>query len=101
MDAAGNLSSASINSVIVDSTAPTANLTAVTDDVGNITGALTSGDYTDDTSLVLSGTNEAGSVVIVYNGTTELGYATVSGTSWSYTASVANGTTYQLSLIHI
>jgi hypothetical protein len=97
-DPTGNLSSASTNSVIIDSTAPTANLTAVTDDVGNITGALTSGDYTDDTSLVLSGTNESGSVVIVYNGTTELGYATVSGTSWSYTATVANGTTYQFNV---
>ena len=98
VDAAGNLSSASTNSVTVDSTAPTANLTAVTDDVGNITGELTSGDFTDDTSLVLSGTNEAGSVVIVYDGNTELGNATVSGTSWSYTASVVNGTTYQFNI---
>ncbi len=31
----------------------------------------------------------------VYNSSTELGSATVSGTSWSYSASVANGTTYQ------
>ena len=97
-DPTGNLSSASTNSVTIDSTAPTANLTAVTDDVGNITGALTSGDYTDDTALVLSGTNESGSVVIVYDGTTELGYATVSGTSWSYTATVVNGTTYQFNV---
>ena len=82
----------------IDSTAPTANLTAVTDDVGNITGELTSGDFTDDTSLVLSGSNESGSVVIVYDGSTELGYATVSGTSWSYTATVANGTTYQFNI---
>ncbi len=97
-DPSGNISKPSTNSVTIDSTAPTANLTAVTDDVGNITGALTSGDYTDDTALVLSGTNESGSVVIVYDGTTELGYATVSGTSWSYTATVVNGTTYQFNV---
>ena len=66
--------------------------------MGNITGALTSGDTTDDTALVLSGSNDSGSVVIVYNGSTELGYATVSGTSWSYTASVVNGTTYQFNV---
>ena len=66
--------------------------------MGNITGALTSGDYTDDTALVLSGSNESGSSVKVYNGITELGSATVSGTSWSYTATVANGTTYQFNV---
>ena len=93
VDNSGNLSRASKNSVIVDTTAPTANFAAATDDVGNVTGALTSGSTTDDTSLVLSGTNESGSSVKVYNGSTELGSATVSGTSWSYTATVANGTT--------
>ena len=59
-DSAGNISSASTNSVTIATTAPTANLAAVTDDVGNITGALTSGSTTDDTSLVLSGSNESG-----------------------------------------
>ena len=98
VDAEGNLSSASRNSVIVDTTAPTANFAAATDDVGNVTGALTSGSTTDDTALVLSGNNESGSSVKVYNGSTELGSATVSGTSWSYTATVANGTTYQFNV---
>ena len=100
-DSAGNISSASTNSVTIDTTAPTANFAAATDDVGDITGTLTSGSTTDDTSLVLSGSNESGSVVIVYNGSTELGYATVSGTSWSYTATVANGTTYPVSYTHL
>ena len=35
---------------------------------------------------------------MVYNGITELDNATVSGTSWSYTATVANGTTYQFNV---
>ena len=98
VDTSGNLSNASKNSVIVDTTAPTANFAAATDDVGNVTGALTSGSTTDDTALVLSVNNESGSSVKVYNGSTELGSATVSGTSWSYTASVANGTTYQFNV---
>ena len=97
-DSAGNISSASTNSVTIDTTAPTANFAAATDDVGNFTGALTSGSTTDDTALVLSGNNESGSSVKVYNGSTELGSATVSGTSWSYTATVANGTTYQFNV---
>ncbi len=63
VDDAGNLSSASTNSVTIDSIAPTANFTAATDNVGSITGALTSGSFTDDTALVLTGTNESGSGV--------------------------------------
>ena len=70
VDSAGNLSNASKNSVIVDTTAPTANFAAATDDVGNVTGALTSGSTTDDTALLLSGNNESGSSVKVYNGST-------------------------------
>ena len=98
VDDAGNLSSASTNSVTIDSIAPTANFTAATDNVGSITGALTSGSFTDDTALVLTGTNESGSGVKIYNGSTEIGSATVSGTNWSYTATVANGTTYQFNV---
>ena len=98
VDDAGNLSSASTNSVTIDSIAPTANFTAATDNVGSITGALTSGSITDDTALVLTGTNESGSGVKIYNGSTEIGSATVSGTNWSYTATVANGTTYQFNV---
>ena len=98
VDDAGNLSNASTNSVTIDSIAPTANFTAATDNVGSITGALTSGSITDDTALVLTGTNESGSGVKIYNGSTEIGSATVSGTNWSYTATVANGTTYQFNV---
>ena len=96
---AGNTSVATSNFAVTgDTTAPTANLSAATDNVGNITGTLTTGDTTDDTALVLSGTNESGSSVKVYNGTTELDNATVSGTSWSYTATLVDGTTYQFNV---
>jgi hypothetical protein len=84
--------------VVIDTTAPTANFTAATDDVGTVQGALTSGDTTDDTALVLSGTNEAGSSVMVYISSDQLGAATVSGTSWSYSATVNDGTTYQFNV---
>ncbi|PIT77757.1 Ig-like domain-containing protein [Limnohabitans sp. B9-3] len=95
-DAAGNTSAATANhTVIGDTAAPAVTLSAVTDDVGNVTGPVASGSSTDDTALVLSGTNEAGATVAVYNGTTLLGAATVTGTNWTYSATVANGSTYQ------
>ena len=99
-DNSPNSNTGTINGAIwtAGSTASTANFTAATDDVGTVTGALTSGNTTDDTALVLSGTNESGSSVKVFNGSTELGAATVSGTSWSYSATVANGTTYQFNV---
>ncbi|XPV67831.1 MAG: Ig-like domain-containing protein [Halarcobacter sp.] len=98
-DSAGNESTATSNfTVIGDTSAPTANLTSATDNVGSVTGGLSSGDTTDDTSLLLAGTNESGSTVKVYNGTTLLGTATVSGTSWTYSATIADGTTYQFNV---
>jgi len=97
-DLAGNTSAATANFAVTGDTSVTANLTAATDDAGTVTGALTSGDTTDDTLLVLSGTNEAGSTVAVYDGTTLIGSATVTGTSWSYSATVVDGTTYQFNV---
>ena len=97
-NAAGNWSSSGSRTIVIDSTAGTANFTAATDNVGTVTGALTNGDTTDDTALVLSGTNGSGSSVMVYNNSTQLGAATVSTTNWSYSATVANGTTYQFNV---
>ncbi len=94
--AAGGGGSSTLPPVVsTDTTAPVITFTAATDDVGSVTGALTSGATTDDTALVLSGTTEAGATVKVYNGATLLGNATVTGTNWSYSAVVADGTTYQ------
>jgi hypothetical protein len=103
-DAAGNNATLTHSAVSantsykVDTTAPTANFTKANDNVGTITGDFTSDNTTDDTALVLSGTNESGSSVKVYNGSTELGSATVSTTSWSYTATVVNGTIHQFNI---
>jgi hypothetical protein len=94
-DAAGNSGGAGTTPTIsIDTLAPTAVLSAVTDNVGTVTGVVASGGVTDDTVLVLSGTNEASATVNVYNGLTLLGAATISGTTWSYNAAVANATTY-------
>ncbi|MFT6916933.1 MAG: hypothetical protein ACJAWL_003277, partial [Motiliproteus sp.] len=86
-DAAGNVSDATSSFELTgDTSAPTANSMVATDDQGAKQGALTSGDTTDDTALVLSGTNEAGAAVEVFNNGSSLGAATVTGTTWSYTA---------------
>ena len=84
--------------LVIDGTAPTANLTSITDDVGSVTGLLASSARTDDSSLVFAGTNESGSSVAIYNGSTLLGNATVTATSWTYTATIANATTYDFNV---
>ncbi|MBJ7539930.1 Ig-like domain-containing protein, partial [Marinomonas transparens] len=95
-DVAGNTSTqVSATVASADTTGPTVWIDAVTDDVGSVTGTLTSGDRTDDTNLLLSGTVEAGSMVKIYDGSTELGEATVTGTNWTYTATLSDDTSYQ------
>nr|WP_315492484.1 Ig-like domain-containing protein [uncultured Pseudomonas sp.] len=78
----------------VDTTAPTttAIITGVADNVGTNTGNVSDNSSTDDSSLVISGTISValstGETLVVYDGTTRLGTATITqGTSWSYTAS--------------
>ena len=90
-DAAGNVSPVSpALALTVDTVAPTttASVTAIRDDVGAITGTVASGGVTDDTSLVVSGTLSTGLItgerVRIYDGSSYLGDATVSGTSWTY-----------------
>ncbi|MDC9721125.1 MAG: Ig-like domain-containing protein, partial [Gammaproteobacteria bacterium] len=70
-----------------------ATIDAVADDVSTngstITADLKSGISTDDTTPELSGTIDAelvaGEVLSIYNGTTKLGEATVTGTGWTFT----------------
>ncbi|MBJ7537303.1 Ig-like domain-containing protein, partial [Marinomonas transparens] len=99
-DAAGNESGATASfAVTADTSAPEVSIDVVTDDVGSVTGTLTSGDRTDDTNLLLSGTVEAGSTVKVYNGDELLGDAIVeSNGDWTYRASLTNGNDYQLNV---
>jgi hypothetical protein len=97
-DTAGNVSPAATKNIVIDTVLPTANFTAASDDVGSVKGVLVSGKTTDDTALVLSGTNEIGATVDVYDGANKLAAATVTGTTWTYTATVADGTTYNFNV---
>ena len=78
-------------SIAVSPAAPsqTATITQVLDNVGASTGLLARGATTDDTTPTLSGTLSAAltatQTLRVFNGSTILGAATVSGTTWSFT----------------
>ncbi|MCX5576375.1 Ig-like domain-containing protein [Enterobacter sp. E-TC7] len=88
-DPQGNVSEASAPwSVVVDLTAPTVpTLDTVSDNVpGGVTGNLTSGQATNDTTPTISGTGQAGSTIYIMNNGTQLGTAIVDGTgNWSFT----------------
>ena len=81
-------------SYTLDHTAPTAALVSVSDDVAPNTGQLLAGARTNDNQVELAGTNEAGATVLVYNGNTYLGQASVIDTQWTYNATLADGSSY-------
>ena len=100
-DVAGNPSSISSGlAVTVDTTAPTQTATILTanDNVAPGTGNIPSGGATNDTTLDFTGTLsaalEAGSVLNVYDGTSLLGQATVTGTTWTFTSPVLSDKTH-------
>ncbi|QEM80691.1 Ig-like domain-containing protein [Halomonas binhaiensis] len=94
-DPAGNTSdpvSVTVGGGGVGVTAPV--IGAITDDVGDITGDLVSGDSTDDTLPTLTGTAIADATITVFQDGTEIGTATADADgNWSYTpdADLAEG----------
>ncbi|WP_064513226.1 BapA/Bap/LapF family large adhesin, partial [Buttiauxella gaviniae] len=96
-DAAGNVSAPSaIFNVVVDLAAPgTPVITNIADDVGTEKGDLTSGQSTDDTLPLISGTAENGASVKIYDNGTLIGTVNASATdgTWSFTpgALLTNG----------
>ncbi|OAT30392.1 large repetitive protein [Buttiauxella brennerae ATCC 51605] len=96
-DAAGNVSAPSaIFNVVVDLAAPgTPAITNIADDVGTEKGDLTSGQSTDDTQPLISGTAENGASVKIYDNGTLIGTVNASATdgTWSFTpdALLTNG----------
>ncbi len=91
-NAAGNVSPRTgIYDFTVDTTAPQApTITSVLDDVGLVTGQITNGTVTDDTTPTVNGTGEAGATIKLYDGTTYLGSTLVGATgTWSYTPTTA------------
>ena len=95
LDAAGNNGGAGTSpSISLDTLAPVAVFSAIKDANGDL---LTAGPTTS-TSLLLSGSNELGSTVSVYNGSTLLGQAQVTETNWTYSVSAKNGEAYHLKI---
>ncbi|MDI9221142.1 Ig-like domain-containing protein [Pantoea sp. EA-12] len=89
-NAAGTTSAQATPITVNVDTAPPSAITlaslTVTDNAGTSTGTLASGATTDDNTPSFSGTVDAGSTTVsIYDGTTLLGTATVTGTTWSFT----------------
>ncbi|MGN7733697.1 Ig-like domain-containing protein [Ensifer sp. 22564] len=106
VDTAGNVGSTDSQVVTVDATPPsqTIAISGYIDDAGPSQGVFPSGTTTDDRNPILSGTLSAplgsGDVVKVYEGTTLLGTATVSGTSWTFDlGNLADGSTHSYKAI--
>ena len=88
----GGTSTASTVTFNYDTAAPAAAaVTGVSDNVGSVQGPLSGGGTTDDTTLTLTGTAEAGATVTVYNGTTVLGTTTATSAGWTFTTSALPG----------
>ncbi|WP_265303358.1 Ig-like domain-containing protein [Pantoea sp. JK] len=74
--------------IIVDTIAPVVGSQSLTDNVGDITGPIASGDTTDDSSPTYSGVAEPGSIVIIKDGDSEIGRVTANSKGeWSFTPS--------------
>jgi hypothetical protein len=88
-DAASNQSDAS--GAFIVTTAPNAPVIGtVTDDVSPVTGTVADNGFSNDTTLTIAGTAEAGSTVTIYDtdGTTVLGSGVATGGNFSITTSV-------------
>ena len=93
-NAVANENLASLASQFIDTLTPVANFSAIKDANGDL---LTAGP-TPSTTLLLSGSNEPGSTVKVYNGSAFLGLATVTGTDWNYSVTASNGESFSLKI---
>ncbi|TDN58408.1 BapA/Bap/LapF family large adhesin [Scandinavium goeteborgense] len=84
-DKAGNTSGSSSFTLTVDTTVLLPPVVEhIADDFGVIQGDLTTGMYTDDRTLVISGTAQNGTTVVIYDNGVELGTAVVSNGQWSF-----------------
>ena len=94
-DLAGNVVEAVPANLVIDSVTPAAPvILTIVDDVAPVLGPVVSGGFTNDTSLLLTGTAEPGATVRIYSGSVLLGTATGSAT-WTFTATgVQDGVPY-------
>ena len=89
-DAAGNSSTTTAIEVRIDTAPPaTPSITGVTDNVLPVTGTVADNGTSNDTTLTLAGTAEAGSTVTIYDtdGTTVLGSGVATGGAFTITTS--------------
>jgi hypothetical protein len=94
-DAAGNTSGPGTTVVDNDGPLPPAApiITAITDDIGTLTGTVANGGFTDDTRPAVSGTGApSGATVQIFDGATLLGTTVAAaGGAWSFTPASALG----------
>ncbi|MEG2223022.1 MAG: Ig-like domain-containing protein [Citrobacter sp.] len=98
-DAAGNASgsSNSVSFTVNTTTLTQPQVTDIQDNVGVITGSLTSGGVTDDTTPTISGTGTPGSTVFIYEGSNPVATATVAANgTWSVDVPLTPNTTHTL-----
>jgi len=104
-DAAGNSGGLTgFTAISFDTLAPAAPvISAVSDDVSPVTGAVAKGGSTNDTTLGLSGTAEANATVEIYDGTKLLGTAAANASgAWSFTTpALADGTSANFKAVAI
>ncbi|MBB6155241.1 5-methylcytosine-specific restriction endonuclease McrA [Pseudomonas sp. JAI115] len=108
VDAAGSASASASQTVIIDASGPstgyTVTLDSYTDNAPSQTGDFASGTSTNDTTPLLQGTVTgliSGDTVQIYEGSTFLGLATLSGNTWQYQLGTTSegGHTYQAILV--
>ncbi|OSI73913.1 hypothetical protein BSZ21_06095 [Bradyrhizobium canariense] len=88
IDTAGNIGTTASQAVTIDTTTPSAPMiSTVTDDVSPLTGSVAENGFSNDPTLTVAGTTEAGSTVTLYDtdGTTVLGTGIAVGGSYSIT----------------
>ena len=97
-DAAGNVSGTATITAVIDATPPAApSLITASNDNGTMPVAITSGSTTNDSTPFLSGSGEAGSIIRIFDGATELGSTAVgSNGQWSFSVPVLEDGTYTL-----
>uniref|UniRef100_UPI002FE1E325 Ig-like domain-containing protein n=1 Tax=Atlantibacter hermannii TaxID=565 RepID=UPI002FE1E325 len=90
-DAAGNTSaSTAAGSIIIDTTPPGASDIVITDNIGPVSGTITEGGVTDDTTPTISGKTEPGSSVVILDNGVAIGMVIADADgNWNFTPETA------------
>ena len=91
-DGHGNMGT---SAAVVDTLETPAQTVITSEVLANDTGSSQTDDVTSDGHVTLTGTTAGGSTVAIFDGTQDIGDATVSGTDWTFSTDLAEGT-YQL-----